>query len=171
MWPSQKSWTSQVQIFWEGQKIEKKILRLVFTYLSNVKSKLKFFFSKFGGLLTIYELYLALHAPQLTKFKNKYQLCLPCDNLKKLISKYIMYLLYCIWVIELLNRKAVKVGLISDVLTLVTLPKKGCQISPLSRKFELVVYWKGQEIQTFCSGLIFGTFCWQWNQSQNTFWD
>ena len=36
--------------------------------------------------------------------------------------------------------------------------QKRCQISSLRKKFEQVVYCKGLEIETFCSGLRFGTF-------------
>ena len=56
-------------------------------------------------------------------------------------------------------------------MTLVSLPKKRCQISPLSKKFEFPALYSKQLIQIFCRGARFGTFFWQWDQSQNTLWD
>ena len=40
-----------------------------------------------------------------------------------------------------------------------------CHILPLSRMNKNnIVYWKGREIQIFCSGARYDTFCWLWDQ-------
>ena len=60
----------------------------------------------------------------------------------------------------ILNTKG---GLISEgILTL-------CQITPLSRKFEFPAHISKQLTQIFCSESNLALFCWQWDQSQNTF--
>jgi hypothetical protein len=51
-----------------------------------------------------------------------------------------------------------KGGLISEgILTLVPLPTKGAKLLSLAENL----------LFNFCSGERFGTFCWQWHQTQN----
>ena len=54
---------------------------------------------------------------------------------------------------------SVKDGLISEgILTLVPLPEKCAKSRPLRSKFKYVVYCKGREIQSFCSGANLASF-------------
>ena len=61
--------------------------------------------------------------------------------------------------------------LISEgILTLVKLQTKGAKsLSWVVEQKIWITY--GREIQIFCSEKWFCTFCWQWDQSQNTCWD
>ena len=49
--------------------------------------------------------------------------------------------------------------------------KKGAKSLPWAENLNKLFTVKGREIQTFCSGEKFDTFCWQWNKSQSSFWD
>jgi hypothetical protein len=67
-----------------------------------------------------------------------------------------------------INHACQKVCLISeDVLTLVTLSK----MCPGQKIWTSCLLKRGGKFKFSAQGLIFGTFCWQWNQSHNDFRD
>ena len=53
---------------------------------------------------------------------------------------------------------------------LIPMPSKGAKLLFWAEKLEKK-YFHDREIPIFCLGEWFGTFCVQWDQSQNTVWD
>ena len=68
---------------------------------------------------------------------------------------------------EYLNFKG---GLISEGnLTLVQLPTKGAKSLSWAENFKKLFIVLGGRFKFSAKGERFGSFCWQWDQSQNTF--